>query len=102
MLITKRKPASVGEIIRKEFLLPLGLAEEALADAMGVPSSVAKDLCGDRQSVTAPVALVLARVFGNGADFWLNLQRRSDLWNAMHSQDDIDRVARARPLIDAA
>ena len=47
-------------------------------------------------------ALILARVFGNSPDFWLNVQRRTDLWNAMHSPRDRKRIERARPLTDAA
>jgi addiction module HigA family antidote len=43
------------------------------------------ELCNDRRNVTAATALILARVFGNSPDFWLNVQRRSDLWEAMHS-----------------
>ena len=47
-------------------------------------------------------ALILARVFGNSPDFWLNVQRRTDLWEAMHSPRDRRRIERARPLTDAA
>jgi addiction module HigA family antidote len=60
------------------------------------------ELCNDRRNVTAPAALILARVFGNSADFWLNVQRRSDLWAAMHSPRDRDRIKRAKPLRLAA
>ena len=52
--------------------------------------------------VTAATALILARVFGNSPDFWLNVQRRSDLWEAMHSPRERERIKRARPLGAAA
>jgi plasmid maintenance system antidote protein VapI len=52
--------------------------------------------------VTAPTALILARVFGNSPDFWLNVQRRTDLWEAMHSPRERKPILRARPLTDAA
>ncbi len=52
--------------------------------------------------MTAATALILARVFGNSADFWLNVQRRSDLWDAMHSPRERARIKRARPLTAAA
>jgi plasmid maintenance system antidote protein VapI len=52
--------------------------------------------------VTAPTALILARVFGNSPDFWLNVQRRSDLWEAMHSPHERERIKRARPIKAAA
>src|SRR5688500_2197303 len=98
MLMTARKPATVGEILVEEFLEPMGLTQGALAEAMGVPRKHVNELCNDRRSVTAPTALILARVFGNSAEFWLNLQRRIDLWEAMHSPSEQRRIERARPL----
>ncbi len=89
MLTTKRKPASVGEILIEEFMEPMGLTQVALAEAMGVQR---KELCNDRRTVTAPTALMLARVFGNSPDFWLNGQRRSDLWEATHSPRERKRI----------
>ena len=76
MLITKRNPASVGEILSEEFMAPMGLTPGALAEAMGVPREHVAELCDDRRAVTAPTASILARVFGNSPDFWLNVQRR--------------------------
>ena len=87
MLTTKRKPATVGEILNEEFIQPLGLTQAALAEAMGVPRKHVNELCNDRRTVTAATALILAKVFGNTPDFWLNLQRRNDLWQAMNSLD---------------
>jgi antitoxin HigA-1 len=60
------------------------------------------ELCNDRRNVTAATALILARVFGNSADFWLNLQRRSDFWEAMHDPRQRERIERAKPLSAAA
>src|ERR1700745_2168067 len=98
MLITKRKPASVGEILREEFMEPRGLTRGALAKAMGVQRKHVNELCNNRRNVTAPTALILARVFGNSPDFWLNVQRRGDLWEAMHSPKERARIERAGPL----
>jgi addiction module HigA family antidote len=102
MLMTKRKPASVGEILREEFMQPLGLTQAALAEAMGVPRKHVNELCNDRRAVTAATALILARVFGNSPDFWLNAQRRCDLWDALHSPKELARIERAKPLPTAA
>ena len=96
MLMTKRKPAGVGEILIEEFLVPLGLTQGDLAEAMGVPRKHVNELCNDRRAITADTALMLARVFGNSADFWLNAQRRNDLWEAMHSPKRRQRIERAR------
>src|SRR5665647_3518723 len=65
MLTTKRKPAGVGEILIEEFMEPMGLTQGALAEAMGVQRKHVNELCNDRRNVTAPTALILARVFGN-------------------------------------
>ena len=102
MWTTKRKPASVGEILVEEFMEPMGLTQGALAEAMGVQRKHVNELCNNRRNVTAPTALILARVFGNSPDFWLNAQRRSDLWEAMHSPREYARIKRARPLTTAA
>jgi antitoxin HigA-1 len=102
MLITKRKPATVGEILRDEFIEPLGLTQGKLADAMGVQRKHVNELCNDRRNVTAATALILARVFGNSPDFWLNIQRRTDLWEAMNSPGERKRIERAKPIRTAA
>ena len=102
MLITKRKPATIGEILVEEFMQPMGLTQSALAEAMGVPRKHVNELCNDRRKVTAPTALILARVFGNSADFWLNVQRRTDLWEATNSPGQRERIERAKPLNSAA
>jgi addiction module HigA family antidote len=98
MLTTTRKPATVGEILTEEFMHPLGLTQGALAEAMGVQRKHVNELCNDRRNVTASTVLILARVFGNSPDFWLNVQRRNDLWEATHSPKERARIARARPL----
>ena len=69
---------------------------------MGVQRKHVNELCRNRRSVTAPTALILARVFGNSQDFWLDLQRRSDLWEAINSPRERERIERAKPLGAAA
>ncbi len=102
MLTTKRKPASVGEILIEEFMKPMGLTQGALSEAMGVQRKHVNEICNERRAVTAPTALILARVFGNSPEFWLNAQRRGDLWEAMNSPLERQRIERARPLNVAA
>jgi addiction module HigA family antidote len=100
--MTKRKPASAGEILIEEFLEPMRLTQGVLAKAMGVQRKHVNELCNNRRNVTAATALILARVFGNSPDFWLDAQRRSDLWKAMHSPRQRERIKRARPVSAAA
>jgi len=102
MLMTKRKPATIGAILVEEFMQPLGLTQVALAKAMGVQRKHVNELCNGRRKVTAATALILARVFGNSPDFWLNVQRRSDLWEAVNDPRERKRIERAKPLRAAA
>ena len=102
MLMTKRKPATVGEILVQEFMEPMCLTQTVLAKARGVQRKHVNELCNGRRAVTAPTALILARVFGNSPDFWHNVQRRNDIWDAMHSPRERERIRRARPIGAAA
>jgi addiction module HigA family antidote len=96
MLSTNRRPVSAGEMLTEEFLTPLGLTQSALAEAMGVQRKLVNELCNDRRAVTADTALMLARVFGNSPEFWLNVQRRIDLWEALHTPKRRQRIDQAR------
>lgn len=102
MIISTRKPVSVGEILTEEFMEPMELTQRALAKAMGVPRKHVNELCNNRRSITASIALILARVFGNSPDVWLNVQRRTDLWEAMRSPKEMEQIERTRPLDLAA
>ena len=83
---TKRQPVSVGEMITEEFLVPLDLTQGQLADAMCVSRKTVNELCTNRRTITVDTALMLAKVFGNTASFWLNLQQRNDLWKALSTE----------------
>ncbi len=98
MNITKRQPVSVGEMITEEFLAPRGITQGQLAEAMGVSRKTVNELCTNRRSVTVDTALMLSTVFDNTADFWLNLQRRNDVWKAMNTPSRRDRINRAKPI----
>lgn len=98
MRMTVRKPATPGEILVEEFLQPLNVTQGALAEALGVPRKHVNELCNDKRSITVPTALMLARVFSNSPEFWLNVQRRTDLWQAMNSPQEQARIERAKPL----
>lgn len=102
MLMSEREPVSVGEMLKQEFLEPLNLSQGQLAEAMGVPRKHVNELCNNRRAITADTALILARVFGNSSDFWLNVQRRNDIWKALHSPKRRERIERAKPVSRAA
>jgi antitoxin HigA-1 len=102
MLNTNRKPVSAGEMLVEEFLNPLNLTQGALAAAMGVQRKLVNELCNNRRAVTADTALMLARVFSNSPEFWLNVQRRTDLWEAMHTPHRRNRIEQAKTLRSVA
>lgn len=102
MMMTKRKPVSVGEMLEEEFMTPLGLTQTALAKAMGVERRLVNELCNGRRAVTVDTALMLSRAFGNTPEFWLNVQRRTDLWDALNTPGRRKRIERARPVKRAA
>ena len=74
-----RVTTSPGEMLREEFLAPLGLSANALALALRVPANRVTAILKDERSVTADTALRLGRYFGTSARFWLNLQQSHDL-----------------------
>ena len=102
MMMTKRKPVSVGGMLEEEFMKPLGLTQTALAKVMGVERRLVNELCNGRRTVTVDTALMLARVFGNTPEFWLNVQRRTDLWEALNTPGRRKRIERARSVKHAA
>ncbi len=71
-----------GEVLREEFLLPLGISQNALALKIRVPATRIGDIVKGRRAITPETAMRLARFFGNSAEFWLNLQQMYDLSKA--------------------
>ena len=72
-------PIHPGEILRDEFLIPLGMSVYALANAIKAPRSRVNDIVLGRRAITTETALRLGRYFGMSPQFWLNLQARYDL-----------------------
>ncbi len=75
----KWKPVHPGEILREEFMKPLGLRMNRMAMDLRVPVTRIAEIVAERRSVTADSALRFARYFKNSATFWMNLQSRYDL-----------------------
>ncbi|HEX8317706.1 HigA family addiction module antitoxin [Longimicrobium sp.] len=72
-------PIHPGEILREEFMRPLGLSQARLARDIGVPARRIAGIVRGKRTVTAETALRLARFFGTSERFWLNLQAHYDL-----------------------
>ena len=81
-----REPTHPGEMLVEEFLVPLNITQQALADAIHVPYQRVNELVNQKRGVTPSTALRLARFFGVSADFWLNLQTRWDLYRAQEKE----------------
>jgi addiction module HigA family antidote len=81
----RRPPTRPGEILREEFLVPLGLTQKELADHLGCDVKVVNRIVNGRTSVTAAMALKLGATFRTTPEFWLNAQKAVDLYRAAHS-----------------
>ncbi|QSV46244.1 HigA family addiction module antitoxin [Geobacter benzoatilyticus] len=75
----RMRPIHPGEVLREEFLVPLGMSAHALALELKVPAPRINDIVRERRAVTPDTALRLARYFGTTPQFWLNLQTSYDL-----------------------
>jgi addiction module HigA family antidote len=73
------RPIHPGEILREEFLVPLGMSASALATALHVPAPRINDIVRERRAISPDTALRLARYFGGDAQSWMNLQVAYDL-----------------------
>ena len=75
----KIKPVHPGEILREEFIVPLGLSMNRVAIDLRVSVTRIADIVNEKRAITADTALRFARYFNNSPTFWMNLQTRYDL-----------------------
>jgi addiction module HigA family antidote len=92
MLPTHRRPTTPGEILREEFMKPLGLTQVTLAARLRMSLQRLNGILNGRRAVTAETALLLARHFKTSPQLWMNLQTNVDLWDA---EQKLRRVVRA-------
>lgn len=91
MRITKRKPDSVGIILREEFMQPYGLTQSALAKAMSVTRTFVNELVNNKRGITVDTAIMLGKVFNTSPQFWLNLHMDNQLWEKLHNPRKLSR-----------
>lgn len=72
-------PMHPGELLREDVLPALDMSKTAVAAALGISRQTLYDIIGECQPVTAEMAVRLGKLLGNGAQFWLTLQRNYDL-----------------------
>lgn len=85
MLPQRRRPSYPGEILRYEFLEPLGLTQQQLANAIGVTRVRVNEIILGKRSLTPDTAFRLAKYFDTTPDFWIGLQMNVDMWHALQS-----------------
>lgn len=86
MIQNGMRPIHPGEILREEYLEPLGMSVNALSKALHVPATRMNEIVRGNRGVTADTALRLARYFGTSERFWLNLQTEYELRQAQISK----------------
>ena len=93
----KIKPVHPGEILREEFMVPLGLSMNRVAIDLRVSVTRIADIVNEKRAITADTALRFARYFSNSPTFWMNLQTRYD--REVAGDEIADKVERdVRPL----
>ncbi len=97
MLPENRRPTHPGEILRYEFLEPLKLTQQQLADAIGVTRVRINEIILGKRSVTADTAFRLSKYLNTTPEFWINLQTNIDMWDTLQSHkkeyDSINTMA---------
>lgn len=91
-----------GEVLREDFLVPLGLSVNALALALGVPATRIHEIVKERRSITADTAQRLAQYFGGDAASWLMMQADYDLKTLPNRTEIVQRVHRCNLVALAA
>ena len=93
-------PIHPGEILREEFMKPLGLSANALAQRLGVTAARVNEIAKEQRGITADTALRLGRCFSTTPEFWMNLQQRYELEVARREVGvTVEREVAALPLV---
>ena len=92
-------PVHPGEVLREEFMNPMGISINMLARELHIPVSRASQIVNEQRGMTVDTAMRAARYFGTSAEFWLNLQSRYDLLAAREQERVIRR--QVHPLVAA-
>jgi antitoxin HigA-1 len=97
---TNRLPTHPGEMLKEEFLIPMGVTQRELASSIGVPYQRINELINGKRGVTPSTALRLAKYFGNTPGFWMNLQLRWDLYRAQRAE--ARQLEKIKPFVGSA
>jgi antitoxin HigA-1 len=93
MLPAHRRPTAPGEILKREFLEPLKMTRQQLADAIGVTRVRINEIISGKHSITPDTAFRLAKFFSTTPDFWLNLQQNVDMWDTLQvNREEYEKI----------
>lgn len=98
-----RKPTTVGDVLLYEYLEPLGLKINDLAEMLNVHRNTISALVNNNRKLTTDIAFRLSKAFDTSVDFWLNLQQAVDVWEVLNdarTQEELSRVTTASAFIE--
>lgn len=94
MIPKNRRPSHPGEIIKYEYLEPLNMTQQQLADAIGVTRVRINEIILGKRSVTPDTAFRLSKYFNTTPDFWINLQINVEMWDTLQShKKDYEKIS---------
>jgi len=93
MIELNRQPTHVGEVLKEEFLVPLGITQSHLAKALHTSFRAINELVNEKRGMTTEMALKLSKYFGTTPQLWLNLQNQFDLYKVSYKKKkELDQV----------
>ncbi len=97
MLSLKRKPTHPGEILREEFLVPMGITQSKLAADLETTFRTINEIINEKRNISPGMAIKLSKYFGTTIDLWMNLQNQFDVYNAYKKdRSKLDRIKKIR------
>jgi addiction module HigA family antidote len=100
-LVHRMRPVHPGEVLREDYLAPIGLSVNALSVSLGVPATRIHEIVKERRAITADTAARLAKYFGGDAASWLVMQANYDL-KTLPTMEDIQRQVHVREQLAAS
>ena len=97
-MLTKKKPTTVGEVISEEYLAPLDLKVADLASMLNVHRNTLSAIINNKANLSLDMAMRLAKALNTSVEFWLNLQRMTDIWTLENNPKFQSKLAKVKTL----
>jgi addiction module HigA family antidote len=91
-MVKKRKPTHPGEILDEDYIKPLQLNLQKLADRLGISRNTLFKIRSGEYSITPEIAISLSEAFDTTPQLWLNLQQAYDLWVTSNEHKHVDPI----------